>query len=97
MAAWYLTDLSVFQSLAAAAPVVREPQSMYERPSFAFFQAWLVREVSALPIWLFAMLGGNQVQWRDRGQQYRVRRDGTVVNAPTSSLAATATPTALRI
>lgn len=88
MAAWYLVDVSVFRSLASAAPVVREPLSPYERPSLAFFQAWCIREVSALPIWIFAMCG-NRVEWRDQGQRYVVRRDGTVQHA--SDTAATTT------
>ena len=43
----------------------------------SFLTAWCTREISALPIWLFAMLG-NKVSWREDGKVYRLRRDGKV-------------------
>lgn len=38
--------------------------------------AWLLREALALPIWIWACLGGTQVQWRDRS--FAVNLDMTV-------------------
>ena len=40
---------------------------------WAFVRAWGMREITAFPIWLFAMLG-NEVDWR--GRKYRVLRNG---------------------
>lgn len=49
----------------------------HDGPGFGYFQAWAVRELLALPIWLFAMMG-DTVGWRDEGTVYRVQRDGSV-------------------
>lgn len=49
----------------------------HDGPSFSYFKAWALREILALPIWLFAMLG-DTVGWRDEGKVYKVRRDGSV-------------------
>ncbi|KAJ3147333.1 hypothetical protein HDU89_005684 [Geranomyces variabilis] len=43
-----------------------------------FFTAWCVREVVALPLWVYAM-AGSTVEWR--GKQFWLNRDGTVSSA----------------
>lgn len=42
-----------------------------------FFLTWIVREVSAFPIYLLAIFGSNRVFWR--GRKYRLKLGGTVV------------------
>lgn len=49
MIAWYMVDISVFKSLAAASPISQPRKLDYEKPSWQFFQAWFLRECSALP------------------------------------------------
>ncbi|BGP05997.1 Ceramide glucosyltransferase [Rhodotorula toruloides] len=77
--AWYQLDVSLYRSLLPASPatstVTRPPA--HDGPSFTYFKAWALRELLALPIWLFAMLG-DTVGWRDEGTVYRVQRDGSV-------------------
>lgn len=77
--AWYQLDVSLYRSLLPSSPatstVTRPPA--HDGPSFAYFKAWALRELLALPIWLFAMLG-DTVGWRDEGTVYRVQRDGSV-------------------
>ncbi|RBA08810.1 ceramide glucosyltransferase [Fusarium proliferatum] len=41
-----------------------------------FLAAWIVREALALPIWAYAVVFGNTVNWR--GRRFRIRRDTTV-------------------
>ncbi|KAI9017452.1 glycosyl transferase family 21-domain-containing protein, partial [Gaertneriomyces semiglobifer] len=45
-----------------------------------FISAWFIRELAALPLWLFAMLGST-VEWR--GRHYFLNSDGTVQPART--------------
>ncbi|GAA5989275.1 hypothetical protein JCM10908_001235 [Rhodotorula pacifica] len=77
--AWYLLDSALYRALLPASParstVTRPPA--HDGPGFGYLQAWAVRELLALPIWLFAMLG-DTVGWRDEGTVYRVQRDGSV-------------------
>ncbi|GAA5848353.1 hypothetical protein JCM8547_004487 [Rhodosporidiobolus lusitaniae] len=79
-AAWFYLDITLYRTLLPASPArstaVRPPA--HDGPGFAYFKAWAVRELLALPIWLFAMLGGDTVGWRDEGTIYKVRRDGSV-------------------
>ncbi|BGP13833.1 hypothetical protein JCM10213_000980 [Rhodosporidiobolus nylandii] len=78
-AAWFYLDISVYRTLLPASPArstaVRPPA--HDGPGLAYFKAWAVRELSALPIWVFAMLG-NTVGWRDEGTVYVVQKDGSV-------------------
>ncbi|RBQ71789.1 hypothetical protein FVER53590_04579 [Fusarium verticillioides] len=41
-----------------------------------FLAAWIAREALALPIWAYAVVFGNTVNWR--GRRFRIRRDTTV-------------------
>ncbi|KAI0249488.1 glycosyltransferase family 21 protein [Lactifluus subvellereus] len=62
---WLLVDLDVYASLAG------HPLPSSKR--WSFLVAWVVRELLAFPIWLFAVIG-NEIEWRDR--RYRVLRNG---------------------
>lgn len=89
-----MVDVSVFKSLAAASPILQPRKLDFERPSWQFFQAWLLRECSALPserILSFLRqelmrlltvwlfaMTSNEVSWRG-DRVYRVRMDGKVV------------------
>lgn len=73
MYCWYRVDQSVYRALLPAAPLARQPATVYEKvDSLAFFKAWLLRETLAFPIWLYAMLG-NTVAWRDSNVVYSER------------------------
>ncbi|GAA5830219.1 hypothetical protein JCM11251_001272 [Rhodosporidiobolus azoricus] len=77
--AWFYLEITLYRTLLPASPArttVNRPPA-HDGPGFAYFKAWAVRELLALPIWLFAMLG-NTVGWRDEGTVYRVKRDGSV-------------------
>ncbi|GAA6009105.1 hypothetical protein JCM10207_004095 [Rhodosporidiobolus poonsookiae] len=77
--AWFYLDITLYRTLLPASPArstVSRPPA-HDGPGFAYFQAWAVRELLALPIWLFAMMG-NTVGWRDEGTVYVVQRDGSV-------------------
>lgn len=81
--AWYSVDVAIYKSLLRASPAhstrTRPPAHDGPGGGLAYAKAWLVRESAALPIWIFAMCGGDTVGWRDAGQTlYRVRPDGTV-------------------
>jgi ceramide glucosyltransferase len=85
MAAWYSIDVGVFRAINQASPAVSSHTPYHDGPGKSgfrihFFIAWLVRELSALPIWTFAMLG-NKVSWREDGKLYKVKPDGKVVQA----------------
>lgn len=67
MGLWLATDLSVRAALATN--VDMGPSGGVGR----FVAAWMAREVLALPIWLYAMLGSTVV-WR--GKAYRVLASG---------------------
>jgi hypothetical protein len=79
IALWFYIDITLYRTLLPASPArstsIRPPS--HDGPGLAYFKAWAVREVLALPIWMFAM-AGNTVGWRDEGTVYRVRRDGSV-------------------
>ena len=84
MIAWYSIDVSVFQSLNKASPIQTRHDPWHDGPGHggyglrpAWIQAWILREICALPIWLFAMLG-DCVSWRVDGRTYRVKTDGRV-------------------
>lgn len=48
-----------------------------------FLRAWVVRELCALPLWLYAM-AGSTVEWR--GKSFWLNRDGTVTVARPNTL-----------
>jgi len=65
--AWILVDLDIYCSIAG------HPLPQGSRASF--FIAWVIRELLAFPIWLYAVTG-SQVTWR--GKRYRMLRNGEV-------------------
>lgn len=81
MLAWLALDTFIFTSLIPSSPSPsRTHPPHHDGPNngfLPFLRAWASREALALPIWLFAM-AGNTVGWRDNGEVYRVRMDGTV-------------------
>ncbi|KAJ7293417.1 glycosyl transferase family 21-domain-containing protein [Mycena rebaudengoi] len=72
-ALWIFVDLDVYASLAGH-PI---PASTW----WQFGAAWAVRELLALPIFLFAIFG-SEVVWR--GQAYKMLRNGEVERAERS-------------
>lgn len=70
---WLLVDMDVFASLAGH-PV--PPSSRW-----AFIVAWLARELLALPIWMYAIVG-DEIEWR--GKRYEIIRNGEVRMASTN-------------
>jgi len=72
---WFAVDTEVFRTIQRVAPGMGGCKSQYEKPSFAFFYAWLARELLALPIWLYAM-AGNRYTWRASHQTFRVKWAG---------------------
>jgi ceramide glucosyltransferase len=73
--AWIIVDRFVYAKLHSWASVELDPDT----PSFAcppasrsrwpakeWFAAWLGREILALPIWTYAVLGGTTVVWRSK-------------------------------
>jgi ceramide glucosyltransferase len=73
--AWIFVDLDVYRSIAGHLP----PQG--SRTSF--FVAWMIRELLAFPIWLYAVVGSH-VTWR--GKTYRMLRNGEVVPVKPSTV-----------
>ncbi|KAG0144928.1 hypothetical protein CROQUDRAFT_46578 [Cronartium quercuum f. sp. fusiforme G11] len=54
-----------------------QPQPELNLPIFGV--GWLLREILALPIWFFAFVGGDGVQWRRESEKLEVTRDGRAV------------------
>ncbi|KAJ3550284.1 hypothetical protein NMY22_g572 [Coprinellus aureogranulatus] len=63
--AWFLVDLDVYASLSGQ----NNPTSI----DHWFALAWVIREMTCIPIYLFAVFG-SIVKWR--GKHYRIRRNG---------------------
>ncbi|KAF9939189.1 hypothetical protein BGZ65_011268, partial [Modicella reniformis] len=70
---WFLVDLSMFQALSG-----EKVDNLR-----GFLMAWSLRELAALPLYIYAV-AGSTVDWRD--QPFLLRRDGTVrpLGVPTS-------------
>jgi ceramide glucosyltransferase len=68
---WFVGDWFLVQGFT---------QKSYSITKFLF--AWLFREILAIPIFIYAIFGGNQVIWRGRG--YRLKFGGLVVPAARS-------------
>jgi ceramide glucosyltransferase len=73
--AWILVDLDVYHSIAGHFP------SQGSRTSF--FIAWMIRELLAFPVWLYAVVG-SQVTWR--GKKYKMLRNGEVIPVKPSAI-----------
>lgn len=69
-AAWITIDLDVYESLAG------HPLPVEKR--WSFFSAWALRELMALPIWIYGM-SGREVEWR--GRRYRILKNGETAPA----------------
>ncbi|KAJ3105717.1 hypothetical protein HDU97_007694 [Phlyctochytrium planicorne] len=69
MLLWFITDYII----AAIVSPGNTDNFLY------FTAAWLLREVSALPVYLYAC-AGSTVEWR--GALFRLKNDGTVEQAP---------------
>jgi ceramide glucosyltransferase len=72
---WMLVDWFTYNKLHSVASVeldedtpsfARPPRGCSRRPAREWAAAWIAREVLALPIWTFAVLGGTTVQWRNK-------------------------------
>ncbi|KAI1432258.1 glycosyltransferase family 21 protein [Xylaria sp. CBS 124048] len=94
---WMLVDRAVFQRLHAGLSVMVDVDTpafargasrggAEKRPFGEWLPAWLGREILALPIWIWAVFLGTEVNWR--GRRFRVRSNMTVV-----AMDSTATPT----
>ncbi|OAD69867.1 glycosyltransferase family 21 protein [Phycomyces blakesleeanus NRRL 1555(-)] len=72
--AWFTNDYLLYRTLilASSTPVQQTQPMHFKR----FICGWLSREISALPLYLYAMLG-NEITWRD--QRYRCVTSGTAV------------------
>ncbi|KAJ3333527.1 hypothetical protein HDU76_007057 [Blyttiomyces sp. JEL0837] len=66
---WYIGDVSLVSIL--------DPSSVQDIGRFT--TAWLVREITALPVYLYAC-AGSTVEWR--GSLFILKNDGTVEQAP---------------
>lgn len=71
MVLWLIVDLRVKRALETNVRGIGPPTS-----SLHFVLAWCARELLALPIWLYAMLG-DEVIWR--GNRYRILASGEAV------------------
>ncbi|KAI9489440.1 glucosylceramide synthase [Zychaea mexicana] len=72
--AWFVNDYALYRTLVHTASYARKSHRPLGPCRFA--RAWLSREVLALPLYLYAMVG-TRITWR--GQDYHCLRDGTAV------------------
>ncbi|KAI8138156.1 glucosylceramide synthase [Fennellomyces sp. T-0311] len=72
--AWFLNDYVLYRKLVSTSSYARKPHQPLS--PYRFTRAWISREVLALPLYLYAMVG-TRITWR--GQDYRCLRDGTAV------------------
>lgn len=72
---WMVVDRITYNKLHSVASVeldedtpsfARPPRGCSRRPFGEWLAAWVGREVLALPIWVYAVLGGTTVQWRNK-------------------------------
>lgn len=66
---WFLCDYTLYHTFLGSAQL--KPQ-----PIFNFARAWFSREILALPLYVYAMVG-DKIVWR--GELYELQRDGTGV------------------
>lgn len=71
--AWIAVDLDIYESLAG--------HYLPPEKRWSFLSAWFLRELLALPIWIYGMLG-SEVEWR--GRQFRIIRNGEIMRATRS-------------
>jgi len=70
---WFMIDLKLFQILSRKRVDLESLRS--------FIMAWALREITALPLYVYSVLG-NTVDWRDG--TYYLMRDSTVIRVPSS-------------
>ncbi|CAG8585211.1 2901_t:CDS:2, partial [Acaulospora colombiana] len=70
---WFWIDLKLFQTLSKNTLSIESLRG--------FIMAWAVREITALPLYIYSVLGNN-VDWRD--DTFRLMRDSTVERIPSS-------------
>ncbi|CAG8742960.1 22402_t:CDS:2 [Racocetra persica] len=71
---WFWIDLKLFQILS---------QKKVDMETLrGFIMAWAIREITALPLYIYSM-GGTTVDWREG--TYRLMRDSTVVKISSSN------------
>lgn len=73
---WFSVDLGVYYALSQQqSQVGSNRKAIFHSWSDMgrFFGHWSLREILALPIWCFAMWGGNEVVWR--GRPFRILSD----------------------
>ncbi|CAG8587106.1 7872_t:CDS:2 [Acaulospora morrowiae] len=68
---WFWLDLKLFQSL--------NKTTLNMESLRGFIMAWAMREITALPLYIYSVLGNN-VDWRDG--TFRLMRDSTVERIP---------------
>eukprot|EP00158_Paraphelidium_tribonemae_P002940 Partr_v1_DN25789_c0_g1_i7_m74554 putative Ceramide glucosyltransferase len=56
--------------------LMRNLTNSTETSVWAFTSAWFLREVSCIPIYIYAIFGSNEVRWR--GKSYSLKLGGTV-------------------
>ncbi|KAI8578303.1 hypothetical protein K450DRAFT_248196 [Umbelopsis ramanniana AG] len=66
---WFLCDYTLYHTFLGSAQL--KPQ-----PLLHFVRAWFSREILALPLYVYAMVG-DKIVWR--GELYELQRDGTGV------------------
>jgi ceramide glucosyltransferase len=71
MLVWVVIDFRVKASLETNVKNAGPPTN-----TLVFLAAWIAREMLALPIWLYAMLG-DEVTWR--GNRYKILASGEAV------------------
>lgn len=90
--AWLFNDWMVYQNLHSGASIeidddtpsfARPTPNGRRRPAKEWLFAWLGRELLALPIWIWAVLGGTTVMWR--GKKFWVGMDMKVHEITNSS------------
>lgn len=82
IALWCAGDWALYQHLHSGATIqvdehtplfVRMADTRRRRPFISWISSWYWREALALPIWLWAVLGGGHVTWR--GERFWVGTD----------------------
>ena len=96
---WMFVDSLVYKMVHSGASLeldpdtpsfVRTPSGGPRRSFGQWLSAWLGRELLALPIWIWACLGGTTVMWR--GKKFRVNLDMKVVEIKDKKRLKTYTP-----
>lgn len=81
---WMLCDMWVFTTMMRLRRGHPAPDSIYStnKITVQWVMTWLIRELTALPIWIIAICG-NHIFWR--GRWFRLLSNGSAVPASSSS------------